>query len=373
MFKKITILVHLFFITFAFSQTVSTVTAGNFYDAIGKDSQGNIYCSNFIGDSVFKYDVNGNVTTFKSGFTNPNGIDVNEQDEIFICSKGSNTVYRYDINGTEIASYTMGINNPTGIKNIAGTTDMLLVEYENSTLKKLELDGTVTTLFSGFPLNGPSGIAFVNGTTYISNFNDRKIMRYENGTMTLVTQLPETGANNNFLGFLAASNNTLYATQLGEHQIYSIDPVTGNAIVYAGSTGGGNTDGDISIAQFNFPNGILADTVSDRIYISDAGSSNLRIINNASLSVSDVTINSSNLKLVVDKLTDSINIAINLISNDTVNLKIFEISGKEVFKKDYSISNLEFSKNINTANLQSGVYVILFIQNDRLISKKVIL
>ena len=64
---------------------------------------------------------------------------------------------------------------------------MLLVEYNNNVLKKLSEDGTVTTLFSGFPLNGPSGIAIMNGQIYISNFNDRKVMHYENGSITIIT------------------------------------------------------------------------------------------------------------------------------------------------------------------------------------------
>ena len=88
MFKKITLFALLSMADISFSQTVSTVTSGNFYDSIGQDSQGNIYCSDFFGDSVFKYGTNGAVTTFASGFTNPNGLAVNGQDEIFICDAG---------------------------------------------------------------------------------------------------------------------------------------------------------------------------------------------------------------------------------------------------------------------------------------------
>ena len=372
MFKQITLLASLLMATFSFSQTVTTVTDGNFYDSIDQDSQGNIYCSDFPNGDVYKYDTSGNVTTFKSGLTNPNGISVNGQDEIFVCDAAANTVYRYDTSGTELSAYTTNINNPTGIRNIPGTTDMLIVEYNNNTLKQLALDGTVTTLFSGLPLNGPSGIAFVGGETYISNFNDRKIMRFESGSMTMITQLPADGPDNNFLGFLSASNDQLFATQWGAHKIYSIDPSTGNATVYAGSTNG-NADGDISVATFSFPNGILADAANDRIYISEVGTSNLRIINNALLSTTDFNTIANNLKIIVDRTTDTLIIQANLFSNKKVSIKMFEITGKEVFNKDFSVSDMAFSENIESSTLNSGIYIVLFAQDGFIISKKVVL
>jgi len=372
MFKKITLLAALFLFTMSFAQTISTITDGNFYDSIDRDSQGNIYCSDFFGNTVYKYDTSGNVSVFKNGFTNPNGISVNGQGEIFICDAGANTVFRYDTSGTELSSYSTNINNPTGIRNIPGTTDMLIVEYNNATLKRLALDGTVTTLFSGFPLNGPSGIAFIGNDIYVSNYNDRKIMRFENGNMTLLTQLPATAPNTNNLGFLSSSTDQLFATQLGEHQIYTIDPTSGDAAVYAGSSLG-NTDGDISVATFNFPNGIFVDQTNDKIYVSDAGTRNLRIIDNALLSISENTENNSDLTLIVDEITDSIRVSINLKSNEKATIKMFEISGKEVFKKAYSISDLKFSKSISRTHLNSGTYIVLFSQENRIISEKVIL
>ncbi|WP_299312679.1 T9SS type A sorting domain-containing protein [uncultured Aquimarina sp.] len=372
MFKKITLLSIFLTVNFLFSQTVTTVSDGNFYDGIGQDSLGNIYCSDFSGDSVFKYSIEGIVTTFASGFSSPNGIGVNEQDEIFICDASANTIFKYSLNGTLITNYTIGINNPTGIKNIPGTTDMLIVEYNNDTLKRLTLDGTISTLFSGFPLNGPSGIAFINGETFISNYDDRKIMRFKDRNMTLLNQLPATAPNNNVLGFLTASNDQLYATLPGAHQIYTINPISGNATLYAGSIQG-SANGDISAATFNFPNGILADTANNRIYVSDAGTSNLRIIENVTLSTSEFETNTINLSIFADRKSDMIGIKANLNSSEKINIKIYEITGKQVFSKDYSVSNLAFFETINKNTFNSGTYIVLFTQDNVLSSKKITL
>lgn len=372
MFKTTTLLLCLSIALISFSQTVSTISDGNFYDSIDQDSKGNIYCSDFFGNSVFKYDTNGTVTTFRNGFTNPNGIGINAQDEIFICDAGANIIFKYDLNGMLLNSYSTNVNNPTGIRNIPGTTDMLFVEYSNNSLKRLEANGTVTTLFNGFPLNGPSGIVFINGNTYVSNYNDRKIMQFENGVLTLITQLPATGPNNNALGFMTSSNNKIYATQLGAHLIYEVNPTTGNSLVYAGSVAG-NTDGDISIATFNFPNGIYADTNNDRLYISDAGTSNLRIIENALLSSSEFEDSIFNLKVFVNQASDSLTIKAKLTSNEEATVKIFEMTGKEVFSKIYSISNLDFTKVIDNTNFSSGPHIIIFNQNGRVLSQKIII
>ncbi|MDO1501737.1 T9SS type A sorting domain-containing protein [Winogradskyella maritima] len=372
MFKKITLVASLSMATFSFSQTVSTVNEGNFYDSIAQDSQGIIYCSDFPNGSVYKYDTSGNVTVFASGFTNPNGVAVNGQDEIFICDATANTVSKYAASGNLLTTYSTDINNPTGIKNIPGTTDMLIVEYNNNTLKQLASDGTVTTLFSGAPLNGPSGIAFVNGETFISNYNNRMIMKFEGGAMTMLTQLPATAPNANFLGFITASNSQLYATQLGEHKVYQIDPISGNGTVYGGSSLG-NDDGDISTATFNFPNGILADATNDRIYVSDAGTSNLRIIDNAFLSTTDFDQSENNFEVFINKEKDTLNINANLFSDEKVSIKIFEVSGKEILSKDFNVENLVFSKAIDTNKISPGIYFILLSQNGSIMSKKVIL
>ena len=234
----------------SYSQIVSTITDGEFYDSIDQDSQGNIYCSDFFNGNVYKYDASGEVSLFKTGLVNPNGISVNEKDEIFVCDAATNVIYRYDIDGVEKAAYTDNIDNPTGIKNIPGTTSMLFVEYDNNTLKQLELDGSVVTLFSGNPLNGPSGIAFIDGVIYLSNYNDRLIMKFENGSMNTITQLPGTATAYNFLGFLSASESKLYGTQLGEHRIYEIDPSSGTTTIYAGSTIGNDDGGTYTYAWY---------------------------------------------------------------------------------------------------------------------------
>jgi len=264
------------------AQTVTTVTDGLFSDGLAVDGQGNVYGSDFGGDSVFKYEVDGTVTVFKSGFVSPNGIGFDLGGNVYICDHFANVIYKYDTAGVELASYN-DVITPAGIKNIPGTNELLIVGYSSNRISVLNVDdNSITEVFSGGMLNGPAGIAFINGQTYIGNFNDRKILLWENGDLTEIAQLPAGGSQNNFLGFLTSFNGQLYATQLGEGKVYSIDPVSGSFSVFAGSVTG-NNDGPIETATFNLPNGIMGDETNNRIYVSDAGSKNLRIIQDITL------------------------------------------------------------------------------------------
>ncbi|WP_378181008.1 SMP-30/gluconolactonase/LRE family protein [Aquimarina sp. SS2-1] len=256
---------------------VETVTDGSFSDGLAIDRKGNLYGSDFYGNTVYKMTPSKEVTVFADSLVSPNGIGINKDGEVFVCDHFGNTIYKYSQEGIQLDS--IPAISPAGIKRIPGTSDMLFVEYNTNTINVLSEDNTITKLHEGTPINGPAGIAFDRrGNIYIGNFNDRKIYKYKDGNLSFVAELPAEAPNANFLGFLTYAKGFLFATQLGEHKIYKINPNKENEVeVLAGSVLG-NDDGDISEATFNFPNGILASPNGKVLYVSDAGTRNLRII-----------------------------------------------------------------------------------------------
>lgn len=356
MHKKITffIIVFIGFITSA--QTVTTITDGGFMDGLAQDAAGNIYGSDWGGNTVYKYDTNGNVSVFKNGFTNPNGIAINSAGEIYICDHGAWTIYKYDANGNLLSTFGSSLfRTPAGIKRIPNTEDMLVVEYgtefnpsTNSAIKKLAADGTVTTLSSGNVLNGPAGIAYIGDVAYIANYNNRKIFRFDGSILTEIAQLPAGAASNNVLGFMSAINGELIATQIGEHKIYKINPTSGAITLYAGSVLG-NSDGDLNSATFNLPNGILGDDTNNRIYISDAGTKNLRIINNAVLSVDTNQLLKVEVTAYPNPNKDSLNIKLSGFETSQIQLSVLDVNGKELFKKECENSGGNFQEKITTS------------------------
>ncbi|MFC4633604.1 T9SS type A sorting domain-containing protein [Dokdonia ponticola] len=355
------------------AQTVTTVPEGIFYDGFGITSNGDVYCSNFQGNEVFKYEfATGNVTTFATGFTNPNGIGVTEDDHIYICEAGGGTIHIYNTNG-EVLDTITGLNNPTGVKYDAQEDRLLWVSYNQSSLNVLDPDTNETEiLIQGAPLNGPSGIAFIGDQTYISNFNDRKIFRLEeNNTLTEIAQLPASAAQSNRLGFLTSKGDFLYGTQIGEHRIYQINPETGEVNLFAGSTAG-NADGDLETATFNFPNGILGDDINDRIYISDVGTSNLRVIENVSLNVDAFAKADPTIHLFSNPQSDTISIKGKLVNAETYTIDVYTSSGQLIKKTEGTIQGGLFDTTLNVSSWSKGVYLVKIQAGETVITRKVI-
>lgn len=381
--NKLTINLLSFFLTFnCFSQTITTVQSGQFSDGLAIDSQGVVYGSDWSGNTVYKYDTNGTVSVFKNGFSNPNGIAVNSQDEIYICDHTANRIKKYDTSGNLIQEFITGLTTPAGIKNIPNTNDMLIVEYGvwnyttgqviySSKIKKLDENGFITTLFDGTPLNGPAGITYIDDELYVANFNDRRIFKFDGGFLTQVAQLPASGASSNFIGFLTSLQGQLYATQIGGNKIYRIDPSTGQVTIYAGSVAG-TADGDISVATFNGPNGILADPVNNRIYVSDSATLDLRIIDNASLSIEKFDTPAFYVNLYPNPSKDSLNVKLKQLLSDNIIISIFDANGKEVYKKEHQTNGGEFNTNINTTKFSNGIYSLNIKSGSKVISKKVV-
>ncbi|AXT51674.1 T9SS C-terminal target domain-containing protein [Aquimarina sp. BL5] len=353
------------------SQTVTTVMEGLFHDGLALDINGNLYGSDYSGDSVFKLDVNGNVSTFVSGLNTPNGIGVNSNNEIYICDHESNRILKYNDQGDELASYPT--LTPAGIKKMPNSDDMLFVGYGNNTINLLASDGTITQLFSGSPLNGPAGIAFDDsGTIFIGNFNDRRIHKYDNGVLTYVAQLPSGGINSNFLGFLTYANGFLYATQLGEHRVYRINPQNVDDLeIYAGSTIG-NADGNVADATFNLPNGILASPDGATIYVSDAGTKNLRIISDVTLSINELKEADFSLLLYPNPSTEMLTIKGVLLEQSSFDVAVYDTLGQRIFSESNPFETKAFERNINTSTWSSGIYTVLITSGTYRTSKKIV-
>jgi sugar lactone lactonase YvrE len=354
------------------AQTVRTITDGNFFDDLFMHPNGVLYGSEYYGNTIWEFDTaTEQVTIFRDDFANPNGIAMNPEEKLFICDHTLNKIIKFETDGTVIEEFT-GIFTPSGVKNIPNTNDMLFVEYGTSRVGVLHDDGTSEILYVGGQLWGPAGIAYIDGVIYVSNYNDRKIIKLENGTQTLIAQLPAESSNPNlnWLGFIDSKDGLIYATSGGGNKIYQVDPVTGNFSVFAGNTQG-NVDGPLDQATFNQPNGILFDDASDRLYISEAGSNNLRIIENVSegLSTSDFRASTFDINIYPNPSGNNIIVeGVDIKTSSQDSIKIFNTIGVKVFEQSLSQNNA-LNELISISSLSSGNYIVSLSINNRTISK----
>lgn len=360
--KKIILLplAALFFATASiFSQTVTTFTDGTPDDAIALDSNGNIYCSNYVGDTVFKFTPSGEMSAFITGLNTPNGLAFNSNQELYVCDGQGNTIYKYDIDGNQLASYPV-TGHPSGIVKSFDDDSMIFTLYTGNQIKKLNTDGTITDVSSAPELSGPVGIVYEeNGTLFVGNYNNRIIYKVlVNGDLEYLTQLPTEGGSYPNLGFITYGQGKLWGTVMGNDKIYCINPnVVDDYTIFAGSTQG-SMDGDINQATFNIPNGIYFDEAEGTMYVTDFGSKNLRIISDIVLSASDEVLKKNSFQLYPNPSDGILNIKLDLNGASTYSLNIYNLLGQNLFSSDEVAEGSIISKTLSVDFLNSGVYFI---------------
>lgn len=355
--NTLTFLVTVLMATAFFAQTVTTFTEGTPDDGIAIDINGNIYCSNYMGDTVFKFTPSGDVTSFITGLNTPNGLAFNSNQELYVCDGQGNTIYKYDINGALIASYPLTFH-PSGIIKDFDSEDMIFTEYQGNSIKRLAVNGIVSDVSTAPELNGPVGLAYdSNGVLYVGNYTDREIYRVlANGDLEYIATLPTDGGSLPNLGFIAYGQGYLWGTTMGSDKIYKINP---NAIadyeLFAGSTQG-NIDGDISVAKFHTPNGILFNDAEDTMYITDFGTKNLRIISGIVLSNDDFISKKSEVKIYPNPSKNQLNVQFNTSENYTI--RVFDSLGKEMFLLKSNSFQEKVIETIDVSSWSKGIYFV---------------
>ncbi|MBP6313573.1 MAG: hypothetical protein KA408_14960 [Flavobacteriales bacterium] len=245
-------------------------------DALFLDPGGNLYGAHYTGSSVFKRTPDGTVTTFVSGMNTPNGIAMNSLGEFYIADNVGDRIYKVANDGSPLD--TIPINGPSGLLKEWDSDTILFTTYQPSSLGKLAPDGSIEITHTGAPLNGPVGLAYTeDGTLYTGNFTDRQVYRVLTASVEYVATVP--GPASGVLGFITSAGSVLYGTGWNTHTIYGVDPAyTDSVWVLAGGNGQGDLDGGVDVAQFNQPNGILASSNGDTIYVSDFATKNIRMI-----------------------------------------------------------------------------------------------
>ena len=92
----------------------------------------------------------------------------------------------------------------------------------------------------------------------------------------MIAQIP--GLPNNFaVGYINYFEGHVYATGIGNHQVYKVS-LDGTISHFAGTGTSGSSDGTALHASFSNPNGIGVDKVNRYLYIQDWGDTKLRRI-----------------------------------------------------------------------------------------------
>ncbi len=263
------------------------------------------------------------VTTFSEGdgnnpLLNPFNIVSANGSVFYVTDAGSHQIKRIDSNGNitvlagagSLSGFSDGTGTDARFDSPAGLTidpdgNLYVTDVNNHAIRRVTPQGVVTTIAgfgqSGFAngqaqqealFNAPSGIAYYDGSLYVSDFNNHAIRR-----INLSTEMVTTIAGNGSMGFvngtgaaarfysptgITVDNNTFLVADLQNH---AIRRVTTNGVVttIAGNSTSGNIDGPVNSARFNFPYFAMADS-EGAIYVADGFNHRIRKISAGSVS-----------------------------------------------------------------------------------------
>lgn len=262
----------------AFAQTVTTIsTNSGVTDDLLFDANGDLLGADYGGSAIYRVSLpDGASSIFADGFNTPNGLAFDHNGLLYMADNVGNKVYKIHPDGS--SEVFASIYNPSGVIYYPLDSTLLVTSYLGDRIYKVTLDGDTSTFAMGGYLSGaPVGMDFdENGNLYVGNFDNTTIVKLTpTGEQDLITYGPAGGS---YQGFIAYSNGYIYGTMYNRHKLFRTD-LQGNYEIFLGSTAG-SVDGDASVAKFKNPNGIVASPNGDTLYVSDYGTSNIRMITN---------------------------------------------------------------------------------------------
>ncbi len=375
MYKKPYLFIFLLFSFVSQAQTVGTiVTGGAFNDGLAVDAEGNVYAAYFYDQVVTKITPIGETSVFASGFSDPNGIAFDNEGNLLVPNATGGRIDKVSPDGSSTALYT--IASPHALY-VDKEGNIFVAHYPTNQISKINPSGEISTYWQNNGLNGPIGLEMdEEGNFYAGNFNNGKIYkRTPSGETTEIGDLP------GWMGFMTLAGDAIYATAYSTNQIYKV-PIDGSGqSIFAGTGTAGSTDGDISEATFDAPNGIVATSTGDTLYISDFNTRSLRIITGVQggnvTDVEDVSELPGEFQLeqnYPNPFNPSTSISFSLPSQENVKLDIYNAMGELVetlASETYPAGNHSIDFNAN--NLSSGVYFYTLRTSDFIKTNKMLL
>jgi hypothetical protein len=230
-----------------FTDGTTDTASFSYPSAVGTDSDGNVYVADTMNNNIREVDLSGNVSTLSGSLNQGPG----------------------NLDGFGNSAFFYG---PTGL-TVDANKNIYVVDAINSTIRKIDSDGNVTTLAG----NGVYGFSDGIGNRAIFNFlyGPKPVFKYE--VTTLAGMYLEEEFMNGPLRAASFAYPTSSATDsyrnvyVADTMNNSIREITtyGEVITFAGSSNqaSGRTDG--TNALFFGPTGITLDA-NNNIYVVDA-------------------------------------------------------------------------------------------------------
>ncbi|REJ76899.1 MAG: hypothetical protein DWQ30_16540 [Acidobacteria bacterium] len=205
------------------------------------------------GTRIWKVTPDGEVSVLYDGIWGASGSAIDPEGHFYQSNIGANRITKVTPDGEASTYSDQGLFNPVGIE-IDPEGTLWVANCGSGAIQKIVPGGesTESTVFLRSELlKCPNGITRgPDGTLYVANFMDGNVVRVTpEGKADVLATLP--GGNN---GHLIYAHDALWVVARAAHQIYRVDPRSGDQVLVAGSGEQGGEDGAPLEASFSLPN-----------------------------------------------------------------------------------------------------------------------
>lgn len=195
------------------------------------DRSGNLYVSNWSGNSVTRVDTAGGYSTFAAGMGSPAGLAFDQTGNLYVADYSRDVIYKVTPAG-EKSIFAKGLHTPAGIA-FSRTGDLLVSNRSNNEIVKITAGGKAEMVANG--MRTPVGVAEDrDGNLYVTNYGGGIIKVAPDGTSgTLPARFGRPG-----VGIDISRQNVIFAADNGDDCVRRLAPDGSAAEIAADNIGG---------------------------------------------------------------------------------------------------------------------------------------
>ena len=375
--------------TYAQSSIFAPSTSGfSQPNSVAVDAQGNVYVADQGNNVIRKITSGGTVSVFAgsgsvgsadgtgtaASFSGPQGVATDKQGNVYVADAGNNTIRKitpagvvstyagspFNVGNTNGSSATALFATPTGLA-VDLNNNVYVADYSNNAVRKISLDGTVSTLASGF--TGPYAVATdAQGNVYLAQRDANIISKITPGGA--VTTLAGSGASGsaNGTGTAATFSTPTGVTVDAQGIVYVAD--ANNGVIRKITPAGVVTN--FTSSGLAYPTGVVSDP-NGYIFIADNFNNNIRKVITTGYAISPTTSAGFSATpgispgLTISASTGTISgtpTAAKALTTYTITA--YNTGGSNTFKLDILVINANTDATLSNLTLSSGTLTPTF-------------